>query len=79
MFTGTVFLLLIAGNISELINGLGDKQFSLCYLLLIITALLTPVSWLGTPKDFWQIAAVAATTSILAAIFVFASLISVKS
>lgn len=71
----TVFLLLIAENISELRFGLANERFSLCYVMLIVTAALIPVTLLGTPKDFWQVAAVAATTSILAAIFVFASLI----
>ncbi|XP_039263499.2 uncharacterized protein LOC120339438 [Styela clava] len=72
----TVFLLLIAGNISNLIANLGDKQFSLCYLLLIVTGVLTPFTWLGTPKDFWQAGVVAACTSVIASFFVFGSLMT---
>lgn len=76
-----MFILLVAGNVSELVYELSGKEqkFSLCYLLVITVAVLIPISWLGTPKDFWQAAVIGASTSILAAIFVFASLMQVRA
>lgn len=48
----TVFLLLAAENIQALIKDVGH-DISFCYWLLLIAAILLPVTWLGTPKDFW--------------------------
>ncbi|XP_078485499.1 uncharacterized protein LOC100185142 isoform X1 [Ciona intestinalis] len=59
----TVYLLLIAGNISNLIESLGHVEIHACYWILIITAVLIPFTWLGTPKDFWQAAIMAAVTT----------------
>ncbi|XP_078485504.1 uncharacterized protein LOC100187512 [Ciona intestinalis] len=60
---GVVYLLLIAGNISNLIESLGHVEIHACYWILIITAVLIPFTWLGTPKDFWQAAIMAAVTT----------------
>lgn len=46
---------------------------------MITVAVLIPFTYLGTPKDFWQASVVAAVTSILAAIFVFSSLLTVST
>uniref|UniRef100_H2XKS7 Amino acid transporter transmembrane domain-containing protein n=2 Tax=Ciona intestinalis TaxID=7719 RepID=H2XKS7_CIOIN len=60
---GVVYILLIAGNISNLIESLGHVEIHACYWILIITAVLIPFTWLGTPKDFWQAAIMAAVTT----------------
>uniref|UniRef100_H2Z6I0 Amino acid transporter transmembrane domain-containing protein n=1 Tax=Ciona savignyi TaxID=51511 RepID=H2Z6I0_CIOSA len=59
----TVFLLLIAGNISNLLESLGHVQMHACYWILIVAGFLTPFTFLGTPKDFWQAAIMAAVTT----------------
>ena len=50
----TVFLLIACQNVESLLNGIGVKV-SFCYWLLVITAGLIPLSWLGTPKDIWYV------------------------
>lgn len=45
-----VFLLIISEN-ATILFGLDD--FPYCYKLAITAALLCPVTWFGTPKDFW--------------------------
>nr|XP_039263906.1 amino acid transporter AVT1C-like [Styela clava] len=72
----TVFMLLISENLSNLITNLGHHQFSICYLMLIITAVITPLTWFGTPKDFWQGGIIGAVTSIVASFFILGSLIT---
>lgn len=69
MFGGSVvYVLLAAENISELLPSKND--FSFCYIALIIACALTPVTWLGTPKDFWGIALAAAVATGTASIIV---------
>lgn len=75
----TVFLLLIAGNISDLIKDLGKHEFSLCYVVLILFGVLAPLTWLGTPKDFWQAGMLGAASSIVAAILIAIGLLVVIS
>lgn len=43
-----VFVILI----SDFATSLTGK-FDSCLWLLIVVTVLTPVTWLGTPKDFW--------------------------
>nr|XP_039263903.1 amino acid transporter AVT1E-like isoform X2 [Styela clava] len=79
MFGTIVLLLLISSNISDSISDIGHHDFSLCYIVMITTGVLIPLSWLGTPKDFWQAGIIAACASIVAAFFVFGSMITSTS
>ncbi|XP_041453350.1 amino acid transporter AVT1D-like [Lytechinus variegatus] len=63
----TVFLLLAASNM-ELLVG---KGFSFCYWLPIIAACLIPLTWFGTPKDFWPVAIGAMAATSIACILLF--------
>jgi len=63
-------LLLISQNMSTLLENLGHVKFNACYWILICAAVLTPGTWLGTPKDFWMSGVIAAVTSMIAAIFI---------
>ncbi|GBN01106.1 hypothetical protein AVEN_91218-1 [Araneus ventricosus] len=60
-----VFLLLS----SQLIASVA-KQFgiSFCYWIIILAAVLCPLTWLGTPDDFWPAAVLALVTTIVACI-----------
>ena len=49
-----VYVLLAAENIQSLLHSVG-VEVSLCYWLLILCFLLTSLSWLDTPKDFWSV------------------------
>ncbi|PVD28157.1 hypothetical protein C0Q70_10742 [Pomacea canaliculata] len=66
-----VFLLLASQNVTAIVKHLFKLEWSFCYWLLIVAAVLLPLSWLGTPKDFWPIAVGAmAATSIACVILV---------
>lgn len=59
LFGGCVVFLLLTGNIfSRLVIRLG-ANISICDAILIFGGVLIPISWLGTPKDFWPAALVA--------------------
>ncbi|GFR73127.1 proton-coupled amino acid transporter 4 [Elysia marginata] len=59
-----VFLLLASQNINELLTGLG-VNYSFCFWLMVIVATLCPLTWLGTPKDFWQVGLIAALATAI--------------
>lgn len=48
-----VFMTLAADNLQAVFSKVPALSFSPCLWMLIVAALLTPVVWLGTPKDFW--------------------------
>ena len=52
---GCVFIVLISQLVDSLLVEAGavGKDFNFCLMMLIVAALLTPLTWLGTPKDFW--------------------------
>ena len=41
---------------------------------MVVAAVLTPFTWLGTPKDFWLTAFLAAATTTIAAVFIVVDL-----
>ncbi|CAC5397609.1 SLC32A [Mytilus coruscus] len=47
----TVYLILASENIEDLMSDV-TKDISFCYWLLILGGILTPITCLGTPKDF---------------------------
>lgn len=49
---GVVFLLLSSINIANLLEPYWSNV-SFCYIGAIVAACLVPVTWLGTPADFW--------------------------
>ena len=51
--TAVVDLLLAAENIQSMIENNSGIDISFCYWLMILATLLLPLTWLGTPKDFW--------------------------
>lgn len=53
--TGVVFLIVAAQNMQAFILGVTGHDITLCWYLLIATAVFTPVTWLESPKDFWQL------------------------
>ena len=69
---GCVFIVLI----SQLVQSLMEETLgvsgidSLCLWMLIVTVFLTPLTWLGTPKDFWPIAVGALLTTVAACILI---------
>ncbi len=68
-----VFLLLAAGNMSNLVklhvHDIG-KTGDLRIWLVICFAVLLPCSWLGTPKEFWGIAVGASLATAVACLLI---------
>jgi len=66
---GCVFIVLIAQLLGSLIGSTGFS-LSLCVWMVIVAIGLTPLTWMGTPKDFWPIAVGALTTTCVACLLV---------
>ncbi|KAK7065257.1 hypothetical protein SK128_001565 [Halocaridina rubra] len=66
----TVFIILI----SEMINAMNDT-LATCELVLIVGCGIIPLTWLGTPKDFWQTAIVAVVSTVVACATIIAEVI----
>ncbi|KAF4525874.1 hypothetical protein B566_EDAN015977 [Ephemera danica] len=62
---GTVFLLLSSQMISGLLSPY-TPNLGPCLWLLIVSALVCPAMWLGTPKDFWGFGVMAMLTTLVA-------------
>ncbi|XP_045159616.2 uncharacterized protein LOC123525011 [Mercenaria mercenaria] len=71
--TTVVYILLSAENIVKLLPS--DTVFTCCYIALIVGGAMTPFTWLGTPKDFWGIAAAATLATSAASIILFVSVL----
>jgi vesicular inhibitory amino acid transporter len=71
---GCVFIVLIAQFMGSLVASAGF-MFSpgapnLCIWMLIVAIGLTPLTWMGTPKDFWFIAIGALVTTVTACVLI---------
>ena len=66
---GCVFIVLISQLTGSLMAGAG-LDLNLCTWMVIVAAALTPLTWMGTPKDFWPIAVGALITTIVACLLI---------
>ncbi|XP_071845785.1 uncharacterized protein [Apostichopus japonicus] len=66
-----VLLLIISENVMILLN---IHDLNHCIMMAIIVILLCPFSWLGTPKDFWQVAVCGAVTTGLSCLLLLVSI-----
>jgi len=57
-----VFIELIA----EFMFSLSNNSMTMCIWMMVVVAVLTPITWLGAPKDFWPLAIGALITTITA-------------
>lgn len=74
---GTVFLLLCAQLVQQLVCNFYDLSF--CFWILIIAAILCPLMWLGTPSDFWPAAVGALASTAIACILLIVNISLEKS
>ena len=51
---GCVFIVLIAMTMQSLIRQAGFEM-TLCHWMVIVALVLIPLTWMGTPKDFWWV------------------------
>lgn len=66
---GCVFIVLISQLLGSLSAAAGF-QMSLCVWMVIVAGGLTPLTWMGTPKDFWPIAVGALISTIIACLLI---------
>lgn len=50
---GCVFIVLIAQLFSSMLSQWWEHGIDLCMWMVIVALFLTPLTWMGTPKDFW--------------------------
>lgn len=73
-FTCVVYLLLASEIVGSFISfhvGNIHPQGNLRIWLIILTVVITPLTWLGTPKDFWFIAIAAAGSTTIALVLIW--------
>ena len=67
---GCVFIVLIAQCLESIFEENISKEIfghmSICEWMPIVAIILIPLTWLGTPKDFWQIAVGALLSTVAA-------------
>ncbi|CAD5228371.1 unnamed protein product [Bursaphelenchus xylophilus] len=67
-----VYVLLSSRNICDLLKLFFAFEFSYCYMVVILAAVLLPATFLKSPQDFWPAVIVAMFTSTFAAAFILA-------
>ncbi|CAI9718036.1 Hypothetical predicted protein [Octopus vulgaris] len=65
LFGGCVVFLLLGAT---LLTDLTAPTLPLCHSVVVIAGALVPISWLGTPKDFWPLAVVATFSTACCAV-----------
>lgn len=66
---GCVFIVLISQLLSGIMATAG-VHLTICVWMVVTAAVLTPLTWFGTPKDFWPIAVGALVTTVTACILI---------
>ncbi|XP_063603527.1 uncharacterized protein LOC134779357 [Penaeus indicus] len=61
----TVYIILISQMIASM-----ESVLSTCALVLIVGTCLIPLTWLGTPKDFWQASIMAVVSTVVAVVVI---------
>ncbi|XP_045125061.1 amino acid transporter AVT1B-like isoform X2 [Portunus trituberculatus] len=67
--TTNVHLILISEMLAAVVQTEAGACFTKCHALIVVGACLIPITWLGSPKDFWQ-ASILAVVSTAAAVVV---------
>lgn len=70
---GVVYLLLSAKNIRDFVETFFNRNFSYCYVIIIVAIALLPVTFLKSPQDFWAAVVLAMFTTTLAVILIILS------
>ena len=63
---GCVFILLIGQLLGSMMSTWAGVHWSLCSWMVLVAISITPLTWMGTPKDFWPIAVGALVTTVTA-------------
>nr|XP_022293046.1 amino acid transporter AVT1J-like isoform X1 [Crassostrea virginica] len=63
-----VFLLLASENVEDLVEKWSGTDLSFCIWLIILAGIICPLTWFGTPADFWPVAVGATVATAIACI-----------
>ena len=74
-FGGSVVYLLLCSELVESLTHNITKHITFCDWILIIALLLLPLSWLGSPADFWPLAVGAIGTTLLGLLLLMVEII----
>jgi len=74
-----VSVLLLSENLFNFMTNVGVFELPACYLILITGAILTPLTWLRSPKDFWLSAVVASFATAVTAILIIVGVAQVST
>ncbi|KAE8573193.1 uncharacterized protein [Halyomorpha halys] len=69
----TVYLLLASQMMHALLEDY-VQELSVCVWILILAVVLTPPTWLGSPKDFWIVGVFALSTTLISCCLIFAQM-----
>ncbi|CAD5231820.1 unnamed protein product [Bursaphelenchus xylophilus] len=65
-----VYLLLASKNIHDFVQTFFETDFSYCYVILIVSLALLPVTFLKSPQDFWAAVVLAMFTTAAAVVLI---------
>ncbi|XP_063850869.1 uncharacterized protein LOC135094575 [Scylla paramamosain] len=68
--TTNVHLILISEMLAAVVQTEAGACFTKCHALIIVAACLIPLTWLGSPKDFWQASILAVVTTAAAVLVI---------
>uniref|UniRef100_A0A0N4ZB95 Aa_trans domain-containing protein n=1 Tax=Parastrongyloides trichosuri TaxID=131310 RepID=A0A0N4ZB95_PARTI len=71
-----VYLLLASKIINDIVFSLFGLNFGSCLMLLIVSSIMLPVTFLKSPQDFWWAIVVAMFTTLFAVILIFGGTIA---
>lgn len=74
-FGGSVVYLLLCSELVESLTNSWLKHITFCDWILILALLLLPLSWFGSPADFWPLAVGAIGTTLLGLILLMIEII----
>ncbi|CAD5224650.1 unnamed protein product [Bursaphelenchus okinawaensis] len=65
-----VYILLASKNIHDFVQTFFDAELSYCYVILVVSLALLPVTFLKSPQDFWAAVVLAMFTTAAAVILI---------
>ncbi|XP_074655769.1 uncharacterized protein LOC141909270 isoform X2 [Tubulanus polymorphus] len=74
---GVVFIILASQLIQSLLSHL-NVDFTVCLWMALVAAFLTPLTWLGTPKDMWPVAIIATLSTAIACVIITVNIILIE-
>lgn len=68
--SSTVHMILISEMVAAVVQDQTDFCLTKCHVILIVGAVLIPLTWLGSPKDLWQASVLAVIATVVAIVVI---------